>query len=94
MFVPEQDDDEGVAPESELPTSEQKQHAEEVAAQHPVSIRSMIQTLRHSQDEGLESALLREAYAQAVCYNRGDWGAGLDAVVGRVDPTFDEYSRK
>ncbi len=68
--------------------------AEEVAAQHPVSIRSMIQTLRHSQDEGLESALLREAYAQAVCYNRGDWGAGLDAVVGRVDPTFDEYSRK
>lgn len=68
--------------------------AEEVAAQHPVSIRSMIQTLRHRQDEGLESTLLREAYAQAVCYNRGDWGAGLDAVVGRVDPTFDEYSRK
>ena len=68
--------------------------AEEVAAQHPVSIRSMIQTLRHRQDEGLESTLLREAYAQAVCYNRGDWGEGLDAVLGRVDPTFDEYSKK
>jgi enoyl-CoA hydratase len=65
--------------------------AKEVAAQNPVSVRSMIQTLRQNQDEGLEAALIREAYAQAVCYNRGDWGAGLDAVIERRDPKFESY---
>ena len=65
--------------------------AKEVAAQNPVSVRSMIQTLRQNQDEGLESALIRAAYAQAVCYNREDWGAGLDAVLERKDPIFENY---
>jgi enoyl-CoA hydratase len=68
--------------------------AQEVAAQHPLSIRSMIQTLRQQQDEGLEATLLREAYAQAICYNREDWGAGLDSVLERRDPVFDKYNDK
>jgi enoyl-CoA hydratase len=66
--------------------------AHKVAAQHPLSVRSMIQTQRQRQDEGFEATLLREAYAQAVCYNRDDWGAGLDAVLERRDPIFDDYS--
>jgi enoyl-CoA hydratase len=65
--------------------------AKEVAAQNPVSVRSMIQTIRQNQDEGLEATLLREAYAQAVCYNREDWGVGLDAVIDRQDPKFESY---
>jgi enoyl-CoA hydratase/carnithine racemase len=66
----------------------------EVASQHPVSVRTLVQTLRGRQDEGFPAALLREAYAQATCYARNDWGAGLDAVVERRDPTFDPYHDK
>ena len=60
--------------------------AEEVARQNPLAVRSMIQTLRQRQDEGLEACLQREAYAQALCYHRDDWGEGLDAVleIGRA----------
>jgi enoyl-CoA hydratase/carnithine racemase len=66
----------------------------EVASQHPVAVRTLVQTLRGRQDEGLPAALLREAYAQATCYARNDWGAGLDAVIERRDPTFDSYHAK
>ena len=65
--------------------------AEKVAQQNPLSIRSMIQTLRTQQDEGLQAALQREAYAQALCYNRDDWGEGLDAAIEKRDPVFDNY---
>eukprot|EP00545_Synedropsis_sp_CCMP1620_P011615 CAMPEP_0119010228 /NCGR_PEP_ID=MMETSP1176-20130426/4877_1 /TAXON_ID=265551 /ORGANISM="Synedropsis recta cf, Strain CCMP1620" /LENGTH=358 /DNA_ID=CAMNT_0006962855 /DNA_START=122 /DNA_END=1198 /DNA_ORIENTATION=- len=68
--------------------------AREVASQHPVSVRTMVQTLRGQQDVGLQAALLREAYAQATCYARNDWGAGLDAVEERRDPVFDSYHDK
>lgn len=68
--------------------------AQEIARQHPLSTRSLIQTLRTQQDHGLEAALNREAYAQAVCYSRKDWGAGLDAVLERRDPIFDSYHDK
>lgn len=65
--------------------------AEKVAQQNPLSIRSMIQTLRTQQDEGLQAALQREAYAQALCYNRNDWGEGLDAAIEKRDPVFGNY---
>ena len=68
-----------------------KKLAEEVARQNPLAVRSMIQTLRQQQDEGLQAALQREAYAQALCYNRDDWGEGLDAVIEKRDPIFDNY---
>jgi enoyl-CoA hydratase/carnithine racemase len=70
---------------------EAKRLAEEVARQNPLSVRSMIQTLRTQQDDGLQAALQREAYAQALCYNRKDWGEGLDAVIEKRDPVFDNY---
>jgi len=68
--------------------------AEEVSAQHPVSIRTLVQTLRVRQDDGLEAALQREAFAQAVCYNRSDWGEGVSAVAEKRDPVFDIYHTK
>lgn len=70
---------------------EARRLAEEVARQNPLSVRSMIQTLRTQQDDGLQAALQREAYAQALCYNRKDWGEGLDAVIEKRDPVFDNY---
>ena len=65
--------------------------AKEVAKQNPLAARSMIRTLRQQQDEGLEATLQREASAQALCYNRDDWGEGLDAVVEKRDPIFGDY---
>ena len=71
--------------------------AETLTSQHPVAMRTMVQTLRDSQNScngsNLEIALRREAYAQAVCYARKDWGEGLDAVVERRSPNFDDYHK-
>lgn len=65
--------------------------AGKVAAQHPVAIRTMIQTIRQRQDDGLDEALQREAFAQAVCYNREDWGEGVNAIAERRETVFDPY---
>ena len=65
--------------------------ATEISQQHPVAVRTMLQTLRQRQDQGLQQALQREAYAQAVCYARGDWGEGIRAVAEKRDPRFDPY---
>jgi len=72
------------------------QLAHEIAKKHPVAIRSMIQTQRQRQNVGLEAALLREAFAQAACYNRSDWGVGLDTAVlkQKKDPVFKKYHEK
>ena len=64
----------------------------EVAQQHPVAIRSMVQTLRL--DEGLEATLQREAFQQATCYNRQDWGRGVDAIAEKRSANFDDYFSK
>lgn len=68
--------------------------AEIMTVQHPVAIRALVQTLRQSQDVGLEQALQREAMAQAVCYNRADWGEGVHAIAEKRDPSFDPYHSK
>ena len=66
--------------------------AAEIAKQHPVAVRTMTRTLRLL-DNGLQEALQREAYAQAVCYNRDDWGQGVDAIAEKRDPIFDGYHK-
>jgi enoyl-CoA hydratase/carnithine racemase len=58
---------------------------------HPVAVRTMLQTIRQRQDAGLEAALQREAFAQAVCYSRRDWGEGVHAVADRRPPQFHGY---
>ena len=55
--------------------------AKEVARQNPLAVQTMIQTLRVQQDHGLQLVLHREAYAQALSYNREDWGEELDAAL-------------
>lgn len=64
----------------------------EISQQHPLAIRSMVQTLRF--DEGLEPTLQREAFGQAMCYNRGDWGRGVDAIAEKRSANFDDYFSK
>jgi len=66
--------------------------AEEITVhQHPVAVRTLLQTLRQQQDVGLGLALQREAMAQAACYAREDWGEGVDAVAAKRDPVFAPY---
>ena len=66
--------------------------AAEVAIQHPVAIRTMVQTLRSQGD--LRGALERDAAMQAICYAREDWGEGLEAAMEKRDPVFDDYDAK
>jgi len=65
---------------------------------HPVAVRSMVRSARLATDSGgggsLSDCLYRDAHAQAMCYNRMDWGEGLDAVTSRRDPSFDDYHSK
>ena len=65
-----------------------------IAQQHPLAVRTMTKSIRLKEDEGLDAALRREAYAQAMCYARDDWGEGIDANVQRRDPVFEDYLSK
>jgi enoyl-CoA hydratase/carnithine racemase len=65
--------------------------ASQIAQQHPLATRSMTRSIRLQHDSNLEMALHREAHAQAMCYARSDWGKGLDALVAREPPIFDDY---
>lgn len=56
---------------------------------HPLAVRSLVRTLRTTDDAQLELALRNEAMAQAMCYHREDWGRGL-----RGPAVFDTYSVK
>ena len=59
---------------------------------HPVAVRSMVRSTRLAIDSGgLQECLYRDAHAQALCYNRADWGEGLSAVMQKRDPDFDGY---
>ena len=55
--------------------------ARQIASMHPLAIRSMVQTTRMREDAcggvgGLDATMRREAYAQALCYAKSDWGEG------------------
>lgn len=70
--------------------------AKQIAAMHPLAIRSMVQTTRMREDAmggvgGLDATMRREAYAQALCYAKSDWGEGLDAVLEQRQPDFSDY---
>ena len=63
-----------------------------IARQGTVAVRSMTQSLRASQEAGLEVALMREAHAQAMCYARtSDWYEGLDSIIERREPVYSSY---
>jgi enoyl-CoA hydratase len=70
--------------------------AKQIASMHPLAVRSMVQTVRMREDAmggigGIDATMKREAYAQALCYAKDDWGEGLDAVVEKRQPDFDTY---
>jgi enoyl-CoA hydratase/carnithine racemase len=70
----------------------------DISKKNPVATRTMLQTLRQQEDEhfgnGLETSIRREAYAQALCYARSDWGEGIKAVIERRSPVFKGYHEK
>lgn len=70
----------------------------DLSKKNPVATRTMLQTLRQQEDEhfgnGLETSIRREAYAQALCYARADWGEGIKAVIERRSPVFKGYHEK
>eukprot|EP00980_Cylindrotheca_fusiformis_P018790 scaffold6265_cov193-Cylindrotheca_fusiformis.AAC.10 len=68
--------------------------AYEIAEKHPVAVRSIIRGSRLGKDSGLVDALNRDAHAQAMCYNRVDWGVGLTAVAEKRAADFDSYHAK
>jgi enoyl-CoA hydratase/carnithine racemase len=68
--------------------------ANDIAENHPVSVRSLIRSSRLGKDSGLYEALYRDAHAQAMCYNREDWGEGLRAVAEKREANFEDYHAK
>jgi enoyl-CoA hydratase len=65
-----------------------------LAHTHPVAVRTLMRTLRARQNVGLEEALQRDAYAQAVCYARRDWGEGVTAARDKRPAVFGPYGDK
>ena len=69
-----------------------------VSNSHPVAVRAMVRSTRLAADHGsggsLADCLYRDAHTQAMCYNRKDWGEGLDAAASKRDPEFDGYHSK
>jgi enoyl-CoA hydratase/carnithine racemase len=70
-----------------------------VRTSHPLAVRSLVRSIRLGTNNGgggsgLADCLYRDAHAQAMCYNRRDWGEGLEAVACKRDPNFDDYHCK
>ena len=57
----------------------------------PLAVRTCVRTLRLTQDEGLERSLWREADAQAQVWNSSDMTEGLQGIVEKRRPQFNEF---
>lgn len=79
---------------SDDPKGDAYEMASEIAKQNPVAVRSIVQTMRVRQNDGLEAALQREALSQALCYNQSDWGEGVNAAAEKREPVFKPYHTK
>lgn len=85
-----------------VPQERVKEEAKRLALEitrtaHPVAVRSMVRSMRLGTDHGggsLADCLYKDAHAQAMCYNRGDWGEGLRAAKTKTAPKFDDYHSK
>ena len=64
------------------------QLAGHMAQSGPVSVRTLVQTLRRRQEVGLEDAYLTEATAQSVCYPTADLHEGVKALQEKRNPKF------
>jgi enoyl-CoA hydratase/carnithine racemase len=64
--------------------------AEQLGAASPIALRTATRTLRSQLADGLESALWREADAQAQCYASADMVEGIGAIVEKRAPAFQQ----
>ena len=65
------------------------QLAEEISSETgPVSVRTLVTTLRRKQEQGLEEAFRQEATAQSVCYPTQDLAEGVRALQEKRKPVF------
>jgi enoyl-CoA hydratase len=65
--------------------------AEKISAAAPEAVRGMVQTIRRKEDVGLDIALDREAAEQASCYAGIDFKTGLQAILTKTRPVFEQY---
>jgi len=76
---------EAVEPEQVLPRS--LEIARDMAAASPIAVRAITETLR-GQTPDLEAAIDREAFAQSKTYQGQDMTEGLNAVMEKRKPHF------
>ena len=55
----------------------------------PVSVRTLVQTLRDKQNVGLMEAYRVEATAQSICYPTKDLAEGVKALQEKRSPVFE-----
>ena len=55
----------------------------------PVSVRTLVKTLRDRQNLGLQEAYKVEATAQAICYPTKDLSEGVKALQEKRSPVFE-----
>ena len=77
-----------VARSSECAVTSAVELAGQICESGPVSVRTLVQTLRRSQEVGLEEAFTTEATAQAVCYPTSDLAEGVTALQEKRSPLF------
>jgi len=66
-----------------------------IATSSPIAVRSMTKTLRmRLLDGGLERALQREADSQGHAYNLADYKEGIEAILNKREPVFQDVSEK
>jgi len=62
--------------------------AEEICTAAPIAVRTLVNTLRQRQNQGLEAAYLAEATAQSVCYPTHDLAEGVKSLQERRTPVW------
>ena len=62
--------------------------AKDLGSASPIAVRTATRTLRSQLADGLDSALWREADAQAQCYASADMLEGINAIVEKRAPVF------
>ena len=77
-----------VARSSECALTGALELAGQICEAGPVSVRTLVQTLRRRQEAGLEDAFTTEATAQSVCYPTSDLAEGVRALQEKRSPTF------
>lgn len=65
--------------------------AQTISESSPVAVRASIKMLRNQIDGNMETALTKEAYAQALCFTLPDLHEGLDAVIDKRMANFKDF---